>query len=87
MIKTIIAVIVLIAAVLWMPLWVQLILFCVAVLLVQYRLALFMPAILADVLYAPQPSIIYCKMTVLVAALVILWWFVMTKTRIGERYA
>lgn len=87
MIRTILAMLGLIAAVLWLPLWVQLILFCVAVLLVRYRLALFVPAVLADVLYAPQPNIIYCKMTVLVGVLIILWWVVMTKTRIGERYA
>lgn len=87
MIRTILIVIGLIVAVLWLPFWVQLILFCLAILITPYRLLLFVPAVFADVLYAPRPSLVYCKMTILVAVLLIIWWIVMNKTRLGERYA
>lgn len=87
MIRTILITIGLVAAVLWLPLWVQIVLFCVGLLVVRYRLTLFIPAILADVLYAPQPSLIFCKMTVLVTTLLVIWWILIHKTRLGERYA
>ncbi len=87
MFRTILIVIGLIAAVLWLPLWVQLILLSVALFVTPYRLGLFVPAIISDVLYAPTSSILHFKMTAIVACLLVVWWIIMHRTRLGERYA
>lgn len=85
MIRTISAVVVLCAAILWIPLGFQVALFCLAVIVVPYRLALFVPAVMADALYAPTGvwAVGHFKMTILVALLLVLQWFISTHTRIG----
>ena len=88
MIRTAIAIVLLLAAIVWLPFWVQVVLFVVAIVLVPYRLALFIPAAVADALYAPGGiSLSHVKYTVLVAVGMIVYWALMTKTRVGEFYA
>ena len=88
MIRTAIAIVLLCAAIIWLPLWVQIGLLVVAVIVVPYQLALFIPAAFADALYAPGGiSIAHLKYTILTAVLIILYWVIMNKTRIGEMYA
>jgi hypothetical protein len=84
MIRTIAAVIVLLGAILWSPVWVQLILFACAIVLVRYRAVLLIPAIVSDVLYAPTPSLAHMKCTLVVAAMIGVWYLLMTQTRLGE---
>lgn len=88
MIRTIVALLILIISILWLPLWVQIGLFVVAVLVVRYRVLLLVPAVFADALYAPTSalSVGHFKMTMLVGALLIIWYIVATQTRLGTHY-
>lgn len=85
MIRTAIVTLALVVAVLYLPLWLQLALFVVAVFVVSHRLALFIPAIVADALYAPTASfgLHSVAMTALVAVLLALRWALIHKTRFG----
>jgi len=88
MIRTAIAVVLLFGAIIWLPLWVQIGLLVIAVVVVPYQLVLFVPAAFADALYAPGGiSITHLKYTLMTAVLMILYWAIMTKTRITEVYA
>lgn len=85
MIRTISILFVLLAAVLWLPVWVQIVLFaCAVVVVVRYRFALLVPAIIADALYAPTVSLLHLKLTVVVGVMIGLWYLLVTQTRLGE---
>ena len=88
MIRTAIVVLVLIGAVCFLPLWVQVLLCIVGLLAVRYYSALIIPAIVSDVLYAPTAHLTFSqmKLTILTSVVVALYWFVLHKTRIGEQY-
>lgn len=88
MIRTIVALIALIISILWLPLWVQFGLFVIAVLVVRYRILLLVPAVFADALYAPTSalSLGHFKMTMIIGALLVIWYIVATQTRLGTRY-
>jgi hypothetical protein len=88
MIRTTIALLVTIVAVCWLPLGVQIGLFAIAIGVCSYRLLLLIPAILADVLYAPTASIAPndLSMTLLVGGLIILWFVLTRYTRLGDYY-
>ncbi|HEY0979991.1 MAG TPA: hypothetical protein VGE18_01125 [Candidatus Paceibacterota bacterium] len=88
MIRTILAIAGIFAAILWLPLWAQLALFAVGVIVLPHRLALFIPAAFADALYAPAGiSIAGLKYTLVVAALIIVHWVIVHKTRVKDFYA
>lgn len=89
MIRATVALLTIISAVIWLPVWAQLGLFVVAILLVKYRLVMLIPAIFADALYAPTVhlSIFNFKMTIFVLTLLLIYWLVITQTRIGVLYA
>ncbi|MFZ4500302.1 MAG: hypothetical protein ACOYMZ_02250 [Minisyncoccia bacterium] len=88
MIRTTLAIAVILAAILWLPLWVQLVLFGLSVVVLPYRLLLFIPAAFADALYAPVGiSIPGLKYTLVVAGLIILQWVIVNKTRVKDFYA
>lgn len=82
------AVLALFIAILWLPLWVQLGLFCLAVIWAPYRVLLLVPAVCADALYAPTTtfSLGHFKMTMIVGGLLIVRQYIITKTRIGATY-
>ena len=86
MTRAIVAVLCLLAAVLWLPVWVQFILFVFGIAVVQYRLMLLVPAIVADVIYAPRPSLLHMNMTLIVGGMLIIWYLLMTQTRLGESH-
>lgn len=86
MLNTLLAVALLFVAVLWMPLWFQLGFFLLCIFFVRKRLLLLIPAIFADVMYAPKYDILMLKMTFYVGVMIFLWWFITTKTRIGSSY-
>ena len=76
------------AAIVWLPLWVQIVLIVAAVAVLPYRAAVFIPAAFADALYAPGTvSIMNLKYTLLTAVALLLYWTITTKTRVGELYA
>lgn len=88
MIRTIILVALLICAVLWLPVWIQLGLFALAILVGPYRFFMIIPAIVSDALYAPSLhfSLTGHWMTLIVLALLGLHWFIMKKLRIPTMY-
>jgi hypothetical protein len=73
-------------SILYMPVWVQITLFVLAVLRTQNRLLLFIPAIIADIIYAPTAafSIYNLKTTIFVAALLITHYIIMSRTRASQ---
>ncbi|MBP6904891.1 MAG: hypothetical protein KBB91_02450 [Candidatus Pacebacteria bacterium] len=86
MIQTILAIVVLLGAVLWLPVWVQIVFFILATVVVRHRLLLLVPAIVADVMYAPNPSfaIEHFIMTGIVLGMLLVWYVVVHQTRLGE---
>ena len=88
MIRTIIGVVVLLCAILWLPLWLQLVLFALAVILVPYRVALLVPAIVSDALYAPTAhfSLYSHWLTLIVLAMLGIHWFVIRKMRVNSPF-
>lgn len=84
MIKTIIAVVILIGAVLFVPVWVQAVLFVATLFVVRQQLLLVVPAIVADVVYAPTISLTHLKMTTIALVLVGISYIIRTQTRLGE---
>lgn len=88
MIRILAAIGLLIVAVVWLPVWVQVVLFVTAVILVQYRFFLVIPAIISDALYASHSAwnIRSHYMTLLVLALLALHYFIMKKMRIRTLY-
>lgn len=88
MIRTAVFVVLLCGAIIWLPVWLQLVGFVVGTIFTPYRLTLFIPAILADTLYAPTMSgVFFLQYTLIVTLLLIVHWVISTKTRIGEVYA
>lgn len=87
MIRTTLAIAGIIASIVWLPLWIQLGLFSLGVVVLPYRLALFIPAALGDALYAPAGvNIAGLKYTLVVAALIIAHWVIVHKTRAKDLY-
>ena len=77
----------LIIATLFLPVWVQLLLYAAGCFVVPYRIALFVPASLADALYAPHQAFATGHWYVLyVAALLAVHWALVRFTRIGQWY-
>jgi hypothetical protein len=74
--------------VLWLPVWLQVVLFVAAVLIGPYRFFMVIPAIISDAVYAPTAhfSLAYHWMTLFVFALLGLHWFIMKKLRIPTMY-
>ena len=88
MIRTILWVVFLIVAVLYVPLWVQLVLFVAAIIIGPYRFFMIIPAIISDALYAPGAylNITHHWMTLLVLALLGIHYFITKKLRIRTAY-
>lgn len=86
MLKSIAAVLVLIAAVLWTPFWFQCVLLVLAVIFVRYRVLFLIPAIVSDVFYAPHSGLEVgtLKLTLIVAAMIVIWSVIIATTRIGH---
>ena len=88
MVRTIIIIVLLLCAVLWLPLWLQIVLFVAAIIIGPYRFFFVIPAIVSDALYAPNThfSLTDHWMTLLVLALLVLHWFIMKLLRIPVAY-
>ncbi len=89
MVRTFIILSILCGAVVWTPLWVQIILLAVAIIVVRHRVFLILPAILADALYAPTRAfdLGIFQTTLAVAGILFIHWVVTSQTRFGELYA
>jgi len=88
MVRTILILCVIVAAILWLPVWVQIALFAIAILAFPYRLVLFVPALIADARYTPDTTFthVHFTMTLIVGAMLALWVVVRRRTRIGYSY-
>lgn len=86
MIRSILAVILLVGAVLWAPLWFQCVLFVVCIAFLPKKVLFLIPAIISDALYAPTSgvSIATFKMTMIVIAMLLVWLALMQQTRISH---
>lgn len=86
MVRSILATVLLVGVVIWTPFWVQCVLFALAVVWMRYRLLCLVPAILADVLYAPTDSfgIANFKMTLIVLAMISVWSIIIRQTRLAD---
>jgi hypothetical protein len=88
MIRLVVGIVLLIAAVLWLPVWVQLALFAAAIIVVPYRFFLIVPAIVSDALYSSHGVWNFNAhwMTLIVLAMLALHYFIMKKLRIRTLY-
>ncbi len=88
MIRTLIIIVLLLCAVLWLPLWLQIVLFALAIVIGPYRFFFIIPAIVSDALYAPSThfSLTNHWMTLVALVLLGLHWFIMKKMRIPVMY-
>lgn len=87
MLKVIAALILSFSTIFFMPFWVQLVSFFVLIFVTPYRFLLLIPAIFADIFYAPKiDGIFFAKYTVFVFVLILLHWLIVTKTRIRDLY-
>lgn len=88
MLKTVCAVIVVLMATIWLPIWIQILLYIIAVFVLPYQFLLLIPALYADALYAPHGGISLSMhlYTVGVAILLMVRWVLVHKTRIGILY-
>lgn len=88
MLKTLIAVALLCLAVVYLPIFVQIAMFAVAVVFVRYQLLLLVPAFFADAWYSPVRAVSFGnnKMTLIVIGMIVFYYIVMRMTRIRERY-
>ena len=78
-----------IAAVLWLPWWIQVAVCIVGIFLAPYPLMLVVTAVVSDVLYAPGtgPWIANARATIGVLCIVLLYITVTRNTRFGQLYA
>ncbi len=88
MIRTIIGIVLLLGAILWLPLWAQIVLFALAILIVPHRFFLVIPAIVSDALYAPGSHLTFTShwMTLLVLAMLGLHFIITKSLRIPTVY-
>ena len=88
MIRTGIAVAVIFFATFFLPFWVQILLYVVAIILVRYQALLLLPALFSDAWYSPVRNFELSnnKTTLVVFGLIIVYLFIMKTTRIGARY-
>lgn len=88
MLRTSIAVGILIGATFFTPVWLQICLYVIFLFVVRYRIALVIPALVADAWYAPARdfSIHSNTMLLLAVGMVLVFMAVVRTTRISQRY-
>jgi hypothetical protein len=88
MVRTILAIIILFCAALFLPFWLQVTLYVVAIIFVRHRVFLLLPALLSDAWYAPVRNfnIASNKTFLLVAGMILVYLLIIRTTRISERY-
>lgn len=88
MIRTAIAVIVLILATFFLPFWVQVVFYVLAIFFVRYHIVLILPALFSDSWYAPARDFTFHnnKTFLVVVSLLLVYFLIIKTTRIKERY-
>ncbi len=88
MIRTLIAIVIIFLATLFLPFWVQIIFYILAVILVPHRTFLLIPALFADAWYSPVRDISPAnnKTALLVLGMIIVYLIVIRRTRISQNY-
>lgn len=89
MVRTIAGLIILIGAVVWLPIWVQVAFFAAAIILLPYQYVVLIPAVIGDALYAPNGRIFTLSnhwLLIIVGAMLIIYWYSMKKMRVQRVY-
>ncbi len=88
MIRTVLAVIILFGVALFLPFWLQVLLYVLAVVLVKHRSLLLLPALFSDAWYAPvrDLSIVHNKTFLVVLGMIFVYLLIMRTTRFSHRY-
>ena len=88
MIRSFIAILALFVATLFLPFWVQIAFYLLAILLFRYKFLFLIPAILADAWYAPSHnlSLQNNKTFLLVAGMLVVYFFIIKNTRTTQKY-
>ncbi|MDB5188735.1 MAG: hypothetical protein JWM92_333 [Candidatus Nomurabacteria bacterium] len=88
MIRTIIGIAVLFCAILWLPLWLQLVVYALVIILIPHRVIVLVPAIVSDALYAPTThfSLYSHWLTLSVLVMLGIHWFVVRKMRVNTPF-
>ncbi|MEK7227735.1 MAG: hypothetical protein AAB681_00055 [Patescibacteria group bacterium] len=88
MLRSIVAVIILLIATFFLPFWVQAGLYVLALFFVRYKILLLLPAIFADAWYAPTHTLSFSnnKIFLLVLFMLIIYFLVIRNTRITQKY-
>jgi hypothetical protein len=88
MIRTLIGILLLIAAIFWFPLWIQLVLFAVFIITDRTPFLAIIPAVMSDALYAPGSpfSATHHWMTLIVLVALALHYVIIRKLRVRSLY-
>jgi hypothetical protein len=88
MLRSIGGIVLFMMAILWLPVWVQIAVCIIAIILIPYRFFLVLPAIFSDALYAPTAhfSLTAHWMTLTVLALLGIHYGIIKKMRIRTAY-
>jgi hypothetical protein len=88
MLRTLAAIVIIFCATFFLPFWVQIGLYVIAIILVQYRAFLLVPALFADAWYSPIRDISPAnnKTALLVLIMIVVYLLILSKTRITEKY-
>ncbi len=88
MIRTIVAIAIIFFATFFLPFWIQIVLYATAIILVNHRLFLLVPALFADAWYAPVRdfSPMNNKTVLVVAVMIVLYLIIIRRTRITAQY-
>jgi hypothetical protein len=88
MVRTVIAICVIMVATFFLPFWSQLLLYAVGIFLVRHHIALLVPALFADAWYAPARNLSFDnnKTVLIVLGMIIVYSLVIRNTRITQTY-
>ena len=88
MYKSVVAIIILVLATLFLPFWIQIILYPLAIIFIRHRAWLLLPALFADAWYAPVRAFSWHDnlTTVLVLSMLAVYFLIITNTRVTQRY-
>jgi hypothetical protein len=88
MIRSLCALGILLAATFLLPLWIQVLLYICAIIFIPNRVLFLLPAVIADLYYAPTTALTLQNLTttLLVGGLLLVHWVVVHKTRIKNIY-
>lgn len=88
MLRTIVFVLILFISILFLPFWIQVCLYFLAILFSKHRIIMLIPAIFADVWYAPYNYVSFAtsKNFLIVLGMLLIYYLIIRTTRVKENY-